>query len=158
MKRWKSFTLIEMLITLSLFSMVMLVIYSLMGTTLGLMDKMIGGDANKTSALIFSKVMEKTAKESYLAETVSPKVFRFLGYNREETMTIISESNCTVNRTQDGKLISSQVFRFTKTNAVQMKVVRSEGKCVVFLTIDVGRSQLEKAFLLNYTNMKDDSQ
>lgn len=148
--RRKAFTLIEMLVTLTVFSLSMITIVNLLSSSIKIMDRITGGDNSKTSAVILTKLLDNTFKNSYNIMNLTNGIFLIDTFDNKTLQLVLKDKVVFYADYNDGKLMNTRLFKIESAKSIQGQVVESGGKKGFRLTIEFEYGKIIRLFVLGY--------
>lgn len=149
-RRRRAFTLIEMLVTLTVFSLSMVTIVNLLTTSIKIMDRITGGDNSKTSAVILTKLLDNTLKNSYNIKNTTNQIFLIDTFDDKTLQLVLKEKSVLFADYKDGKLLNTRLFKIDSAKSIQGSVVEAGGRKGFNLTIEFEYGKINRLFVLGY--------
>ncbi|OHD62546.1 MAG: hypothetical protein A2014_00280 [Spirochaetes bacterium GWF1_49_6] len=149
-RRRKAFTLIEMLVTLTVFSLSMITIVNLLTTSIKIMDRITGGDNSKTSAVILTKLLDNTFKNSYNIKNTTNQIYLIDTFDDKTMQLVLKEKSVLFADYKDGKLLNTRLFKIDSATSILGEVVETGGRKGFRLTIEFAYGKISRLFVLGY--------
>ncbi len=149
-KGFPAFTLIEMMVSLTLFAIAMLAIVNLLTTSVRLMETMSGADDSKTQALLLSRIMENTARDSYAVQQYTNGSLLLTDFSQFRNQFTTMGKAVFFDKYGKQGLISRKIFVLDNANAIEIKMMKNSGRQAISLYIDLPDQDIKKIMLLGY--------
>jgi hypothetical protein len=144
----------EMLITLVIFSFTMLVIYSLIGANLRLLNRLSASETNKTRMALFAKVLDNIARNSYNISWKENGVF-LDGFDQNQYQLTASNQVFTLKELKGGMLWNEKKFAFREIDKVEWAIQENGAKKALSLKIEAKNFKMNRLFLLGFKKKED---
>ncbi|OHD53376.1 MAG: hypothetical protein A2Y33_05545 [Spirochaetes bacterium GWF1_51_8] len=149
-KRRKGFTLIEMLVTLTVFSLSMVTIVNLLTGSLKIMERITGGDNSKTSAVLLIKVLDNTFKNAYNITSETNQTYIIELFDQKTLKLVQKDKMFYLADYQQGKMINTRVFQIDSAKSFQSSILETGGRKGFKLTIEFPNGTINRVFILGY--------
>ena len=148
-KHWRSFTLIEMMVSLTIFSIVMVSIYSLLSMSINMINNMAGSDESSTEAILFSKFLEFQARDAYGFEQETNGIFLLRGFTKNYRI-LVSGNAVLMDLLGKHGIKGRRVFLMKKLKQVELTPLGHGGREGIHLRIRQQSGTIDKYILLGY--------
>ena len=148
-KKWFAFTLIEMMVSLTIFSIAMVAIYNLLSMSLSMINNMAGSDESSTEAILFSKFLEYQAHDAYHFEKQTNGVFLLCGFKQNFRIFITGNTVLMDTLGKEG-IKNRRVFPMEKLKQLELTPLGSGGREGIHLKILQKSGTIEKYIILGY--------
>jgi prepilin-type N-terminal cleavage/methylation domain-containing protein len=156
MKRFKAFTLIEMLVTLTLFSMSMIIIYNLLSTTLGVMNNISGGDESRTSAILFAKLLENNLRNAYNIYEDEESTFVIEGFDNRTFVFTARDKICYFSEIKDDKIFDTKTFTIKTAESIDFEILETQRRKALEINIKFkGVGDIKKTIILGFKKSEE---
>lgn len=146
----KSFTLIEMLVTLTLFAMSMMVIYNLMASALSMINNMNSGDSARTAGTLLAKVLDSTLRDSHNIYLGTNNSYIVESADNIRHRLTLKNKICIIDELKNRQLINKRVFNMETAERVEMRIIDDSARKGLDLSIDFKGSRLHRIIILGY--------
>ncbi len=149
-RKTPAFTLIEMMISLSLFAIAMLAIINLLSASMRLMTGVVGSDESRTQAILLSRIMDSIVRDSYqVTQLTNGTVILQTFSGTRQDFYVKGKQVYLDKRTAQG-LVGQKVFSIDKAIKINMAVIEESGRKAVDLLIDMPGQDISKIMILGY--------
>lgn len=148
----KAFTLIELMVTLAIFSIAMLTITGILSLGMKNLELYSRGSYSHLPVILFSKVLENILINSYDVSLNSNGNYEIQSFTNIRYEVVVSISNKEIQLIEyDGiKKPRPKVFKMEKMQSADFKFIQQNGRNGLDLRIDLKGSVFERYFLLGY--------
>lgn len=148
--RLAGFTLIEMMVSLSLFAVAMLAITNLLSTSMRLMKGIVGADENRTQAVLFSRILDSVVRDSWELSQHTNGTLYLNGFSGQRYTVYRKGPQLYLEKSTGSQPLSQKVFTLDSAAALRMEAVETAGRKAVRLFIDLPGQDINKVMLLGY--------
>ena len=148
--KFNAFTLIEMMITLTIFSITLAVIYNLMGVSVGLLERLSFKQKSQTEILLFSKILEKILRSSHNIEKINGNFYVINDIDNNIYEVIQTNKKFIINEIKENNVISKKIFNLTDINEIKTEILGEEKRKILHLYIKYNIHEIDKYIVLGY--------
>lgn len=149
-RRIQAFTLLEMLITLSVFAITMVAVYNLLGMSVRILDRNFGGDTPETQSAILFKYLDVLLRDSRGMTAVTNGVFRVETQDGRTVMIEAYTNGAALYEVSEGKVIRRKAFPVLKLDKLTMEKEASGGRACFRVAMKAKGFETGRVFLLGY--------
>ncbi len=147
--KFRAFTLIEMLVTLRLFSMTLIVLPNLLGTSLRFMQTIGGSDRSKSSGILLAKVLDKTLRDAYrITETNGFYMIDAFDDKRYAAKILSNSVVLSEYRNRNWEIVGE--FDMETADEVRLDIVRRGRRQAVRFYAAFPNGDIERTMILGY--------
>lgn len=147
--KFRAFTIIEMLVTLTLFAMTLVVIMNLLGASLNFMQSIGGSDRSKSSGILLVKVLDKTLRDSYRITDTNGFYMIDAFDDRRYAAKILSNSVVLSEyRNRNWEIVGE--FVMESADKISLEIVRRGGRQAVRFFAGFPNGDIERTMILGY--------
>lgn len=153
MKKIQAFTLLEMMITMSVFTISMLAILAVLSTSIGLIQKFYQGDNSRLQSDVFLAQLDAMSRESVKVTAFSSRNLSFyLKNGKKEDVEVLGYKVQLTSYGKNNKKVNSKQYTFsqTQTKEIRIDLVHAEPPQVIRVVLDFDRGRLERNLLVGY--------
>ncbi len=143
----KAFSLIEMLVTLVIFSICILAVYGVMEANLRLINKLYSSGANETQAIILSKNIENIVKNSAAIEENGKGEIILHSFNNSDYFINISGNNCLIQEKRKNILWYEKDYRFDDAGELSVEILQKGKIYALRLKIKLNEMNIDRTIL-----------
>lgn len=148
--KFRAFTLIEMLVTLTLFSMIMVVVTGLLGTSLRFMQSIGGSDRSKSSAILLAKLLDKTLSDAYRV-TATNGVYLIDAFDDRQFAAEDGTNRFVLSENRGGTWNVIGDFKMDTAKEVRFDLMDRGGRQAVHFTAVFPDGQIDRLMVLGYS-------
>jgi prepilin-type N-terminal cleavage/methylation domain-containing protein len=150
LKRIAAFTLLEMLITLSVFAITMVAVYNLMGMSVRILDRNFGGDTPETQSAILFKYLDFLLRDSRGMTEVTNGLYRVDTQDGRQMMLEAQTNGVVLTEIRDGKVVRRKALPMQKVDQIEMEKEATGGRACFRIRIKAHGFDAGRVFLLGY--------
>ncbi|OHD75266.1 MAG: hypothetical protein A2355_16260 [Spirochaetes bacterium RIFOXYB1_FULL_32_8] len=144
------FTILEMLITLTIFSFTMIIVYNLMGMSVRILNRNFGGSSETTQSILFVKFMEYTLRDSYKITLESNGNF-LINMSDERQLTLVTNTNMMIIlEKKDDQWVNKKLFNLENIKNIVFDILGEDKRTAFRISMKVNRYVMNKTILLGY--------
>ncbi len=147
--------MIEMLVTLTLFAMVLIVITNLLATSLRFMQSIGGSDSSKSSGILFAKLLDKTLRDAY-SVTETNGFYMIDAFDDRRYAARIVSNRIVLSQLWDRNWEVLGDFRMETAKEISLDVIDSGGRRAVHFLAVYPDGSIDKTMILGYRKSVED--
>jgi prepilin-type N-terminal cleavage/methylation domain-containing protein len=149
-KHLAAFTLLEMLITLTIFAITMVAVYNLMGMSVRILDRNFGGDTPETQSAILFKYLDFLLRDSRNMTEVTNGVYRVDTQDGRQVIVEALTNGIVLSEIQEGKVVRRKALPMQKVEKIDMEKAASGGRACFRIQVKAHGFDAGRVFLLGY--------
>lgn len=151
----KSFTLLEMIITLTIFAVTMIVIYNLIAVSMRFMESIRGSTEEGSSFVILTKLMDNTLKRSYKLEWTNDG-YLARRFDEKDYFFFVDGNTFVLGQLMEDGFFRNQSFELESAESIDLELKDNGAIHGLSMTIEFSDEQYQRLFLLGYMKETND--
>lgn len=147
--RLKAFTIIELLVSLTIFSLAMAAVIGIVTLGMKTLEKYSAENAEQTRALLIYKVLEGVIQFSTDITAKGSDSFQIASAEKDYLVKI-EDKSLIIEEWKGFLFVRKRIFKTGEYSSMALSIVTAGGKKGLLFTMNKGPVQLERLFLAGY--------